>query len=69
MRQRREDFPHDALQAIDGNESAAEPSGDPAAADGTDTYERRESPRGLVYYWPVGDGMEFTHTAPELKFD
>ncbi len=35
------------------------------AAAGTDTYERRESPAGGVYYWAVGDGMEFTHTAPE----
>jgi 5'-nucleotidase len=35
------------------------------AAAGTDTYERRASPRGDAYYWPVGDGMGFTHTAPE----
>ena len=35
------------------------------AAAGTDAYERRESPAGGVYYWAVGDGMEFTHTAPE----
>jgi 5'-nucleotidase len=35
------------------------------AAAGTDGYERRESPRGRAYYWPVGDGMEFVHTAPE----
>ena len=35
------------------------------AAAGVDTYERRVSPHGQVYYWPVGDGMEFAHTAPE----
>ncbi len=35
------------------------------AAAGTDTYERRVSPQGEVYYWPVGDGMEFAHTASE----
>ncbi|MHC4106596.1 MAG: 5'/3'-nucleotidase SurE [Planctomycetota bacterium] len=35
------------------------------AAAGTDAYERRESPTGGVYYWAVGDGMGFTHTAPE----
>ena len=35
------------------------------AAAGSDTYERRESPHGRVYYWPKGDGMEFVHTAPE----
>jgi 5'-nucleotidase len=35
------------------------------AAPGTDTYDRRVSPMGQVYYWASGDGMEFTHTAPE----
>jgi 5'-nucleotidase len=35
------------------------------AAPGTDTYERRVSPHGQVYYWPRGNGMDFTHTAPE----
>ena len=35
------------------------------AAPGTDAYERRESPRGRTYYWSVGSGMEFTHTAPD----
>ncbi|MEM7203177.1 MAG: 5'/3'-nucleotidase SurE [Planctomycetota bacterium] len=35
------------------------------AAAGTDHYERRESPHGKAYYWPVGDGMGFAHTAPE----
>ncbi len=35
------------------------------AAAGTDAYERRVSPFGQVYYWVSGDGMEFTHTAPE----
>ena len=33
-------------------------------AAGTDGYERRESPSGRLYYWSVGSGMEFTHTAP-----
>lgn len=35
------------------------------AAPGTERYERRVSPAGHVYYWPVGEGMEFVHTAPE----
>jgi 5'-nucleotidase len=35
------------------------------AAPGTDAYDRRVSPFGHVYYWASGDGMEFTHTAPE----
>ena len=35
------------------------------AAAGTDSYERRESPAGDVYYWPVGEGMAFVHTEPE----
>lgn len=35
------------------------------AAAGTDAYERRESPTGHAYYWPVGEGMSFVHTAPE----
>lgn len=35
------------------------------AAAGMDGYERRTSPEGQVYYWPVGDGMRFHHTAPE----
>ena len=34
-------------------------------AAGTDSYERRESPAGRVYYWPTSGGMDFTHTAPE----
>lgn len=34
-------------------------------APGIDTYERRESPYGQVYYWSDGSGMEFTHTAAE----
>ncbi len=33
-------------------------------AAGLDGYERRTSPEGQVYYWPVGDGMSFAHTAP-----
>ena len=34
-------------------------------AAGTETYERRVSPLGQVYYWAAGTGMEFMHTAPE----
>jgi 5'-nucleotidase len=33
------------------------------AAPGTDTFERRVSPLGHVYYWASGSAMEFTHTA------
>lgn len=32
------------------------------SAPGIDSYERRVSPHGQVYYWAAGDGMEFTHT-------
>jgi 5'-nucleotidase len=35
------------------------------AAPGIDSYDRRESPYGQVYYWAQGDGMRFTHTSPE----
>ncbi|MCP3903708.1 MAG: 5'/3'-nucleotidase SurE [Planctomycetes bacterium] len=35
------------------------------AAPGRDSYERRVSPYGQVYYWASGSGMEFTHTTPE----
>ncbi|MHC4908478.1 MAG: 5'/3'-nucleotidase SurE [Planctomycetota bacterium] len=35
------------------------------AAPGTETYERRVSPYGRIYYWAAGDGMAFTHTTPE----
>lgn len=28
-----------------------------------DRYDRRESPVGAAYYWPVGDGMAFVDTA------
>jgi 5'-nucleotidase len=35
------------------------------AAAGTDAYDRRVSPSGQVYYWSSGDGMVFTHTAPQ----
>jgi len=31
-------------------------------APGVDTYERRESPYGQVYYWSDGSGMDFTET-------
>lgn len=34
-------------------------------AAGTDGYDKRESPYGQTYYWSAGNGMEFTHTAPE----
>jgi 5'-nucleotidase len=34
-------------------------------APGTDLYERRVSPSGQLYYWVIGTGMEFAHTAPE----
>lgn len=34
-------------------------------AAGMETYERRVSPYGQVYYWAAGDGMDFTHTAPD----
>jgi 5'-nucleotidase len=30
-----------------------------------DSYERRVSPTGQVYYWITGTGMEFAHTAPQ----
>ncbi|MHC4990615.1 MAG: 5'/3'-nucleotidase SurE [Planctomycetota bacterium] len=39
------------------------------AAPGTETYERRVSPYGQVYYWVAGDGMTFTHTAPETDVE
>jgi len=39
------------------------------AAPGTDGYERRTSPNGGVYYWPAGNGMEFTHTAPDTDVE
>ena len=32
-------------------------------APGVDTYEKRTSPSGQIYYWPKGNGMEFAHTA------
>ncbi len=32
-------------------------------APGIDTYQKRESPSGQVYYWPCGNGMEFAHTS------
>ncbi|MHC4430074.1 MAG: 5'/3'-nucleotidase SurE [Planctomycetota bacterium] len=38
-------------------------------APGTDTYERRVSPAGQVYYWPAGTGMEFTHTGPDTDVE
>lgn len=39
------------------------------AAAGTDTYERRVSPHGHVYYWTSGSGMEFTHTSPDTDVE
>jgi len=38
-------------------------------APGTDGYERRVSPYGRTYYWSAGDGMEFTHTAPDTDVE
>lgn len=38
-------------------------------APGVDAYERRQSPAGQVYYWMVGTGMEFTHTAPDTDVE
>jgi 5'-nucleotidase len=35
------------------------------SAAGTESYERRVSPYGQVYYWATGSGMDFAHTAPE----
>jgi len=35
------------------------------SAAGIDGYERSNSPTGQPYYWPAGNGMVFTHTAPE----
>ena len=34
-------------------------------ATGIDNYEQRSSPSGEIYFWPTGNGMEFTHTASE----
>ncbi len=38
-------------------------------APGVDGYERRTSPSGQAYYWPAGDGMRFTHTAPDTDVE
>ena len=38
-------------------------------APGVDTYEKRTSPGGQVYYWPAGDGMAFAHTAAGTDVD
>ncbi|UCD75268.1 MAG: 5'/3'-nucleotidase SurE [Phycisphaerales bacterium] len=34
-------------------------------APGVDAYERCVSPAGRVHYWSAGDGLVFTHHAPE----
>ena len=39
------------------------------AAPGTESYEKRLSPSGQEYYWAVGGGMEFTHTAPDTDVE
>ena len=38
-------------------------------APGIDAYEKRTSPGGQVYYWPAGNGMEFTHTAEDTDVE
>lgn len=53
-RTERDDMPTPEVRVVEMN-----------AAPGTETYERRVSPHGRVYYWLAGDGMEFTHTAKE----
>jgi 5'-nucleotidase len=53
-RTERDDAPMPEIRVVEMNTAA-----------GTETYERRTSPFGQVYYWASGDGMEFTHTAPE----
>jgi 5'-nucleotidase len=53
-RTERDDAPMPPIRVVEMN-----------AAPGTDGYVRKESPTGQVYYWSNGDGMEFTHTAPE----
>ena len=34
-----------------------------------DAYVRRESPRGDVYYWAAGDGLDFHETEPASDVD
>lgn len=48
-----DDAPMPELRVVEMNTAA-----------GLDGYERRVSPDGKVYYWPAGDGMQFTHTTP-----
>lgn len=38
-------------------------------APGIDGYDRRTSPHGQVYYWPSGNGMEFSHTGPDTDVE
>jgi len=51
-RTERADAPMPALRVVRMNTAA-----------GVDRHERREAPDGRAYYWPCGNGMEFTHTA------
>ena len=53
-----EDAPMPPLRVVEMN-----------TAPGIDAYERRQSPGGQVYYWPSGNGMEFTHTAPDTDVE
>lgn len=52
-RTERDDAPIPPIKVVEMN-----------AAPGIDSYDRRESPYGQVYYWAAGDGMRFTHTTP-----
>lgn len=50
----RDDAPMPPIRVVEMNTAA-----------GTDGYERRVSPGGQIYYWSSGNGMLFTHTAPQ----
>lgn len=54
----RDDAPMPQIRVVEMN-----------AAPGTDSYVRRVSPAGQVYYWAAGSGMEFTHTAPDTDVE
>lgn len=54
----RDDAPMPKIRVVEMN-----------AAPGTDSYDRRVSPAGRVYYWAAGSGMEFTHTAPDTDVE
>lgn len=57
-RTEREDAPVPEVRVVSMN-----------TAPGVDGYDRRESPNGQLYYWPAGNGMEFTHTAPDTDVE